>query len=94
MGDEIRVPVSLPLDSDGFLRRECPTCEEEFNPTCEEEFKWFSHAEGDHDAEQASQYFCPICGAAAGLDSSRRRIHLSSSKTWSLWSRPAIPMSR
>jgi ribosomal protein S27E len=61
MNDEIRVPVSLPLDSDGFLRRECPTCEEEF--------KWFSHAEGDHDAEQASQYFCPICGAAAGLDS-------------------------
>jgi hypothetical protein len=61
MDDEIRVPVSLPLDSDGFLRRECPTCEQEF--------KWFSHAEGDNDAEPVSQYFCPLCGLAAGLDS-------------------------
>lgn len=61
MDDEIRVPISLPLDSDGFLRRECPNCEEEF--------KWFSHAEGDQDAEEVSQYFCPVCGAAAGLDS-------------------------
>ena len=61
MDDEIRVPVSLPLDNDGFLRRECPTCEQEF--------KWFSHAEGDDDAEPVSQYFCPLCGVAAGLDS-------------------------
>jgi len=61
MDDEIRVPISLPLDSDGFLRRECPNCEEEF--------KWFSHAEGDQDAEEVAQYFCPVCGAAAGLDS-------------------------
>lgn len=60
MDEEIRVPVSLPLDSDGFLRRECPTCEQEF--------KWFSHVEGDHDAEPASQYFCPLCGAPSGLD--------------------------
>lgn len=52
--------MSLPLDSDGFLRRECPTCEEEF--------KWFSHAEGDDDAEPVSQYFCPLCGVPAGLD--------------------------
>ena len=43
MNDEIRVPVSLPLDSDGFLRRECPTCEREY--------KWFSHQEGDPNAE-------------------------------------------
>lgn len=61
MDEEIQVPVSLPLDNDGFLRRECPTCEEEF--------KWFSHAEGDVDAEPASQYFCPLCGVPAGLDS-------------------------
>lgn len=61
MDEEIRVPVSLPLDSDGFLRRECPTCEQEF--------KWFSHAEGDDDAEPASQYFCPLCSVASGPDS-------------------------
>jgi ribosomal protein S27E len=61
MNDEIRVPVSLPLDSDGFLRRECPTCEREF--------KWFSHVEGDLNAEIAEQYFCPLCGVAAATDS-------------------------
>ncbi|NEE03851.1 hypothetical protein [Phytoactinopolyspora halotolerans] len=61
MDDEIRVSVSLPLDSDGFLRRECPTCEREF--------KWFSHDEGDTDAELADQYFCPLCGVSADTDS-------------------------
>jgi hypothetical protein len=60
LNDEIRVPVSLPLDFDGFLRRECPTCEQEF--------KWFSHQEGDPDAEPATQYFCPLCGVAACTD--------------------------
>lgn len=61
MDDEIRIPVSLPLDSDGFLRRECPTCEREF--------KWFSHDGGDANAEPATQYFCPLCGEPSGLDS-------------------------
>lgn len=61
MDEEIRVPVSLPLDSDGFLRRECPTCEREF--------KWFSHNDGDPHAEPATQYFCPLCGEPSGLDS-------------------------
>jgi len=61
MDDRVSIPVSLSLDSDGFLRRECPTCEQEF--------KWFSHAEGDPDAETVDQYFCPLCGAPAALDS-------------------------
>jgi hypothetical protein len=61
MNDEIRVPVSLPLDSDGFIRRECPNCEREF--------KWFSHEEGDNNAEVVDQYFCPLCGAGAATDS-------------------------
>lgn len=61
MEEEIRVPMSLPLDSDGFLRRECPTCEREF--------KWFNHNEGDPNVEPANQYFCPLCGVAAGVDS-------------------------
>ena len=60
MNDEIRVPVTLPLDSDGFLRRECPSCEQEF--------KWFSHQDGDTEAEPVSQYFCPLCGVPAGTD--------------------------
>lgn len=61
MADELSIPVSLPLDADGFLRRECPTCELEF--------KWFVHSDDDGDAEQVDQYFCPLCGSAAGLDS-------------------------
>lgn len=61
MDDEIRMPFTIPLDDAGFLRRECPTCEQEF--------KWFSHAEGDADAEVVSQHFCPLCGVPAGPDS-------------------------
>jgi hypothetical protein len=61
MNDEISIPVSLPLDDDGFLRRECPNCEKEF--------KWYSHVEGDPDAEHVDQYFCPRCGEAAGTGS-------------------------
>lgn len=60
MSDEIRIPMNLPLDSDGFLRRECPTCEREF--------KWFSHDEGDSNAEPVSQYFCPLCGEPAAIN--------------------------
>lgn len=60
MDDEISISVTLPLDSDGFLRRECPTCEHQF--------KWFNHQEGDADAESVDQYFCPLCGVAAGVD--------------------------
>jgi hypothetical protein len=60
MAEEFSIPVSIPLDEDGFLRRECPTCEQEF--------KWFNHTEGDPDAEQVDQYFCPRCGEPSGLD--------------------------
>lgn len=60
MGDDIRIPVQLLLDNDGFLRRECPNCEREF--------KWFHHLEGDPDGEHVDQYHCPRCGGAAGPD--------------------------
>lgn len=58
--DEIEIPVTMPLDSDGFLRRECPTCEQEF--------KWYAHEQGDADAEPVDQYFCPLCGVPSGVD--------------------------
>jgi hypothetical protein len=60
MDEEISIPVSLPLDQDGFLRRECPTCEQQF--------KWYAHQEGDSAAEIVHQYFCPLCGAPSGVD--------------------------
>ncbi|MCA0179713.1 MAG: hypothetical protein LCH77_09025 [Actinobacteria bacterium] len=55
--------MSLPLDSDGFLRRECPNCVQEF--------KWH-HGPANEEAEAADEpaaYTCPLCGQPAGTDS-------------------------
>jgi hypothetical protein len=41
--------LSLPLDSDGFLRRECPNCERQF--------KWLHTP----NAAPVDGYFCPYC---------------------------------
>jgi hypothetical protein len=58
--------MSLPLDGDGFLRRECPTCEREF--------KWLPSSEEPDDpaggrapseAEAPSAYYCPYCAVTA-----------------------------
>lgn len=54
------MPISL--DSDGFLRRECPHCEQEF--------KWH-HGRIDGtpaDWIDPDIYWCPRCGASAGHD--------------------------
>jgi DNA-directed RNA polymerase subunit RPC12/RpoP len=53
VSDENIGSVSLPLDSDDFLRRECPHCGREF--------KWY---EGDSETEtemEAGGYHCPYC---------------------------------
>lgn len=54
--------IELPLDSDGFLRRECPACRQEF--------KWHwgptaSRPEGEVDPPL---YWCPLCGQSAPPD--------------------------
>jgi DNA-directed RNA polymerase subunit RPC12/RpoP len=54
---EVTVGMSLPLDSDGFLRRECPTCEREF--------KWLHTSEGEGESPADGGYFCPYCGVQA-----------------------------
>lgn len=55
---------SIPLftDDDGFLRRECPTCERQF--------KWFygETAERPQDAADPELYFCPYCAVPAPTD--------------------------
>ncbi len=54
--------VSLPLDNDGFLRRECPHCESEF--------KWHN-GPANEEAEQVDApvaYYCPFCGEPAPPD--------------------------
>lgn len=55
----MELSVSVPLDSDGFLRRECPTCGREF--------KWFhGRVEGTPDDwEDPELYFCPYCAVPA-----------------------------
>jgi hypothetical protein len=56
---ELRVPV--PLVSDGFLRRECPTCEREF--------KWLSSEDiGEGEQPLDGGYFCPYCAIQAPPD--------------------------
>jgi hypothetical protein len=61
MNDEMTFSMSLPLDSDGFLRRECPTCAREF--------KWL-HAEEEEEATPAPEggYYCPYCAVQAPPD--------------------------
>jgi hypothetical protein len=54
--------VPIPVDDDGFLRRECPHCLQQFKwhhgPTAEQ-------PEGETDPPV---YFCPLCGASAASD--------------------------
>jgi hypothetical protein len=56
------VEIELPLDGQGFLRRECPACEREF--------KWHNGpTEGmPDDAPDPDEYHCPYCGVPAGPD--------------------------
>ena len=59
MSDKTTFQISIPLDKDGFLRRECPTCEREF--------KWFHTPEGSDATIGPADggYFCPYCGVQA-----------------------------
>jgi hypothetical protein len=56
----MEIEVQFPLDTDGFLRRECPHCFEQF--------KWH-HGPANEEAESAVDppaYYCPLCGQPAG----------------------------
>jgi hypothetical protein len=50
--------MSVPIDGDGFLRRECPTCEREF--------KWLPADESD--PAEPRRYYCPYCAIQAPVD--------------------------
>ena len=61
MSDDVQISVPLPLDVDGFLRRECPTCEREL--------KWRPTPEGEEPIPMPDGgYFCPYCGVQASPD--------------------------
>lgn len=53
--------MTVPLDSDGFLRRQCPTCEREF--------KWLVSSDGEGDPAPVGGYYCPYCAIQAPVDS-------------------------
>jgi hypothetical protein len=55
--DIVRTSISMPLDRDGFLRRECPTCEREF--------KWRPSDDEESVVADPSGYYCPYCGVQA-----------------------------
>jgi hypothetical protein len=54
--------VKIPLDDDGFLRRQCPHCLREF--------KWHDGPTADRPESQADPvvFYCPRCGISAGPD--------------------------
>jgi hypothetical protein len=54
--------VRLALDDDGYLRRECPSCERQF--------KWHHGPteQRPHDAVDPANYFCPLCGQPSAPD--------------------------
>lgn len=52
--------MAVPLDDDGFLRRECPTCEREF--------KWFNSPDGEGEPVPDGGYYCPYCQVQAPAD--------------------------
>ncbi len=58
MDEEMSFSMSLSLDSDGFLRQECPTCEREFKVL---------YTEGEAEATPAPEggYYCPYCAVQA-----------------------------
>ena len=81
---EIRMTLSLPLDDDGFLRRECPLCRREFKVMLEEAELISVAQEGidsymlegreqaddaGQDEETQGEFTCPYCGQRALRDS-------------------------
>lgn len=59
---DVSIEMSLPLDADGFLRRECPNCERQF--------KWRSTSldEGLSEDAEVEGYYCPYCYQSALTD--------------------------
>lgn len=77
MSDEYQTSMSVPLDSDGFLRRECPTCEQEF--------KVFVHQEEGEEADAQDAppggYHCPYCAIQADANAWFTKAQLAAAKS-------------
>jgi hypothetical protein len=67
--EKVELSVTIPLDADGFLRRECPTCEREL--------KWMPTPEGVEPVPVPDGgYFCPYCGVQAGPEAWHTRAQV------------------
>jgi len=81
---EIRMNLSFPLDDDGFFRRECPFCRQEFKILLEKEELtdlaqkgidsfMIESKEGRADSNEIehseTEFICPYCGQRAPSDS-------------------------
>lgn len=76
---EIVFNISLPLDSDAFLRRECPLCKKQFKiSVTPDETKSFIQKEIENylienellekeedESPEEAEYWCPYCGETA-----------------------------
>ena len=58
--DQRSTEMSVPLDSDGFLRRECQPARE---------FKWLQSQDASGTPEPVGGYFCPYCAVQGPSDS-------------------------
>lgn len=80
--NEIRLSLSMPLDDDGYFRRECPLCCKEFKVLLEHdemidlaqhgvESYLLEEPDGtatDKSQDEETQYTCPYCGQKASSD--------------------------
>lgn len=76
--------MTVPLDPDGFLRRECPTCEREFKwlPSSARESVASPSSLGEPaSSEEGPPYTCPYCGiqAPAGSWATKAQVELAHS---------------
>lgn len=69
-----QIAMSVPLDSDGFLRHECPTCEREFKsrPTPDGE---------EPTPPSDGGYFCPYCAVQAPTDAWFTKAQIEAAKS-------------
>ena len=75
VSDSYETSMSVPLDRDGFIRRECPTCEREL--------KWLAQRDEDEDVVEALEggYYCPYCAVQAPPDAWWTKQQLEKAKS-------------
>jgi len=72
---DIQKTVHLPIDDDGFLRRQCPYCMREFKAivdgvkdSCSEDEQTVEDQD-ENELSESIEYYCPYCSQPAGKDS-------------------------